>query len=333
MSVGERVRLARKGAGLSQRELAARSDLSAMAISKYERDLMVPSSRALLAIAKALGVGIEFLLRTTQVELAAPAYRSRQSLGVKAQAAVLARAQAHIERYFEVEELLGIEEGFREPVREMSPVASIEDVEGVADAVRAEWDLGEDPIENLMEVLEGNGIKVALVDADSAFDALIAQSSQGAPVVVVRTGIPGDRQRFSMAHELGHLLVKHGEDLDAEKVAYRFAGAFLVPKSAAVEELGAQRSRLDVMGELCPLKRKYGMSIAAWAYRAKDLDIITDRYFASFNKLLRVKGWHREEPCPLDPESTSRFMRLVQRAAAEGIVSRTKAMELVAQPM
>jgi len=328
MRVGGRIRLARKAAGLSQRELAAMCNLSAMAISKYERDLMMPQSSALLAISRALQVSIEFLLKSSEVKLAAPAYRCKSAMRVKAQASVLAKAQASIEKYFEVEELLGIKPEFLMPACNGTVVKSYEDVELVADQLREEWGLGKGPIENLMEVLEANGIKIAIVQADSAFDALMVETEEGVLVIVLRDGLPGDRQRFTLAHELGHAIVRHVGSLDPERVANRFAGALLVPAASVRSELGASRQRLDVQ-ELCSLKQRYGLSIAAWAYRARDLGIITDTYFVSFNRSLRARGLHREEEyCPMDSESTSRRLRLVQRAIAEGLVSRTKAEEL-----
>jgi len=329
MSVGGRIRLARKAAGLNQRELAAMCNLSAMAISKYERDLMMPQSSALISISKALQVSIEFLLKSSRVELTAPAYRCKTSLRVKSRASVLAKAQANIERYFEVEELLGIEPQFAMPDCRSIIAQSYEDIERVADALREEWGLGVGPIENLMEVLEAKGIKIAPVDADSAFDALMVETHSRIPVIVVRSDLPGDRQRFSLAHELGHVVARHVEALDSEKAANRFAGALLVPAVSARAELGTVRNRLDIK-ELCPLKRRYGLSISAWAYRAKDLGVISESYFAAFNRFLRARGLHREEEwCPMEPESTSRRLRLVSRAVAEGLVSRTKAEELL----
>jgi Zn-dependent peptidase ImmA (M78 family) len=328
MGVGGRIRLARKAAGLSQRKLASMCNLSAMAISKYENDLMMPQSSALLAIAQALNVSIEFLLKSSEVRLVAPAYRCKSSIRAKAQASVLARAQASIEKYFEVEEMLGIEPEFRVPKCTSHVVCSLDEVEGIADQLRSEWGLGSGPIENLMEVLETNGIKVAVVQADVTFDAMVAETNEGVPVIVVRDGLQGDRQRFTLAHELGHIVVKHNETLVSEKVANRFAGALLVPAAAARSELGESRHRLDIR-ELCALKQRYGFSIQAWAYRAKDLGIIDSSCFASFNRFLRAKGLHREEEyCPMASETTSRRSRLVQRAVAEGLVSRTKAEEL-----
>ena len=327
MSVGGRIRLARKAAGLSQRDLAAVCGLSAMAISKYENDLMMPRSSALVAIADALDVSIEFLLKASEVKLEEPAYRCRSAMRVRSRAAVLAKAQASVERYFEVEDLLGIEHGLQMPECSRQTVAALDEVEAIAVALRTEWELGLGPIVNLMETLESRGIKITVVDADGKFDALTAETNEGYPVIVMRDGLSGDRQRFTLAHELGHIVISHADSLDAEKVCNRFAGAFLLPAQAARSELGYSRSRLDIR-ELCELKKKYGISIGAWVYRAKDLGIITEQYCKSFYRFFRAKGLHREEYCYLEPESTTRRSRLVQRAVSEGLVSRTKAQEL-----
>jgi Zn-dependent peptidase ImmA (M78 family)/DNA-binding XRE family transcriptional regulator len=327
MSVGGRIRLARKAAGLNQRELASMCHVSAMAISKYENSLMMPQSSVLVAMSQALNVSIEFLLKSSEVELKEPAYRCRTAMRVKFQASILARAQANIERYFEVEDLLGIGHEFKMPACSERVVSSIDEAEIVAEELRIEWGLGTGPIVNLMEILESRGIKIAVVDADGKFDALMVETSEGFPVVVVRASLSGDRQRFTMAHELGHIVLTHSNTLNSEKVCNRFAGAFLVPALAGRTELGASRSRLDI-GELCALKQTYGLSIGAWVYRAKDLGIITENYCGSFYKAFRAKGLHKEEYCIVEPESTTRRSRLVQRAIAEGLVSRTKAQEL-----
>jgi len=80
VSFGDRLRRARRGAGLTMKELAQRAGpLSAMAISKYERDQMRPGSDVLRRLARALGVKVEYFHRTSAVQLKCPAFRKRQS--------------------------------------------------------------------------------------------------------------------------------------------------------------------------------------------------------------------------------------------------------------
>jgi len=80
MTIGERIKQARKIRGMSQRELAKRVEVSAQAISKYEREINAPSSGVLLRLSKALGVGVEFFVRPKSVVAITPDYRKRRAL-------------------------------------------------------------------------------------------------------------------------------------------------------------------------------------------------------------------------------------------------------------
>ncbi|MBC7252167.1 MAG: ImmA/IrrE family metallo-endopeptidase, partial [Anaerolineae bacterium] len=189
------------------------------------------------------------------------------------------------------------------------------------------------PIESLVEVLEDRGIKVGIVSGHEDFDALTFWADGTKPVIVVKRGLPGDRQRFSLAHELGHIVLEPVESVDAEKAAYRFAGAFLVPEPVVYFELGPERRTLDLY-ELHLLKHKYGLSMQAWIYRAKDLGILAASAATQLFKRFRQEGWHRQEPGdPIPPEEPGRMKRLVLRALAEDMISRSRAAELLGMPL
>ncbi len=332
MTIGERIKVARRAAGLSQRKLAEAVDVSAMAISKYERGLDVPSSAVLLRLAQALGVKTEYFLRPLTVAVAAPSYRRRASLPRKQEDAIIGQVQDWLERYLEVESLFG------EPLRFTLPsdldrrVVSLDDVEEVVLALRRQWNLGLGPIESLVEVLEERGVKVGWVEGHDDF-ALTLWANGDIPVIVVKRGVPGDRQRFNLAHELGHLVLAPVKDVDAEKAAYRFAGAFLVPAPTARHELGQRRYTLDLY-ELHLLKHKYGLSMQAWVYRAKELGIISQTAAERLFRRFRREGWHRDEPGDsIPPEEPGRMKRLVLRALAEDLISESRAAELLGMPL
>src|SRR5437660_8694090 len=101
MSIGERIRGARIMAGKSQRELPYNADVSAMAISKYEREMDIPSSSVLLRLSNALGVKIEYFLRPATVILSAPTYRRRTWLPSGEEAGILEHVQDWLERYLD----------------------------------------------------------------------------------------------------------------------------------------------------------------------------------------------------------------------------------------
>ncbi len=327
--MGERLRAARVRAQMSQRTLAEKVGVSHTAISKYERGLDVPGSDVLIRLAQALGVKVEYFFRPSIVTVTVPVYRRRRALPKRARDAIIVQVQDWLERYVEVERLFPEEQAqFQLPPEMKRRVSSLDDVEDVALALRDHWQLGLDPLDNLAELLEDRGIKVGMVEAHDKFDALTLWAD-GDPVIVLRKGMPGDRQRFSMAHELGHLILEVTEDLDEEKAANRFAAAFLVPRPAAYMELGRRRKHIYIH-ELHLLKHKYGLSMTAWITRARDLNIISHALAKRLFREFKRRNWWREEPGdPLPPEEPQRMKRLVMRALAEGIITRSRAAELL----
>jgi Zn-dependent peptidase ImmA (M78 family) len=326
--------MARVRAGLSLRALAQRVEVSPMAISKYERGLVVPGSAMLVKMANALQVKPDYFFRSTKVTLSSPEYRRKQSLSAKSRQMIMGEVQDWLERYMEVESLFFEEPpAFKMPEGFPRRISSIPEAEAVAEALRRSWGLGEDPIENLAEVLEEQNLKVGLVEGGEGFDALTLWSDHAWPVIAIKRGLPGDRQRLNLAHELGHNLMEHDETVNPEKAAFRFAGALLVPAKAAKWELGSIRRHLDYL-ELHSLKHKYGMSMQAWIYRARNLNIINEYVAARHFQDFRQRGWRLQEPWnQLPPEEPGRMKRLVMQALAENLISRSRAGELLGKPL
>ena len=318
---------------MSMRALAEGAGVSAMAISKYEHDLMTPGSDVLLRLAQALDVKAGFFLRPLTATLTtAPAFRCKASLGARDRATILAKTHAWLERYLDVESLVADAPVYVPPAIDCR-VATLEDVERLALALREAWDLGLDPIDNLVEVLEHHGIKVGVIEGVDDFDALTLWVNETVPVMVVKGGLPGDRQRLSLAHELGHLVLAPDEGLDEEKAALRFAAAFLVPRPMAIYELGKRRRELDLV-ELHMLKHRYGVSMQAWIYRARDLGIISQATATDLWKRFRAQGWRIVEPGdPIPQEVPERLGRLVLRALAENVITESRASELLDKPL
>jgi Zn-dependent peptidase ImmA (M78 family) len=145
----------------------------------------------------------------------------------------------------------------------------------------------------------------------------------------------GDRQRFTLAHELGHLLL-HGRlanDLNEEKACNRFAGAFLLPSAVIQQQLGLQRRMIEWQ-ELYLLKHEFGLSMAGCLFRAADVGVVDAETFAKLWKLFSLRGWRKQEPhLPYPQEQTILFKQLVYRALAEDWVGESKAAELLGIPL
>jgi len=331
---GERLKQARNAAGLSLRGLAELADISAMAISKYENNKSTPSSGVLLALAEALGVRVEYFFRTAKIELKEVEYRKHARLGKKVLNQIEGDVIEQIERYLELEEYLPVSpiEHFKLPDELPHQVESYDDIERLASIVRDSWGLGSNPIPDLIDTLEEKGIKVFQSQAlhGEKFDGLAAHVN-GTPVIVVGRDWPGDRQRFTLAHELGHLMLKDRlcNGLDEEAAANRFAGAFLVPFSEVIKELGHNRNWLEP-AELCVLKHAYGLSMQGWLYRAKDVGVLNKSAYQKLWGLFNARNWRKVEPGePYKAESPKLFLQLVFHACAEELISESKAAELL----
>ncbi|MEM3433902.1 MAG: XRE family transcriptional regulator [Candidatus Methanomethyliaceae archaeon] len=339
LSVGERIKQARLAAGLSGRQLAARVGVSHMAISKYEKNQMRPSTEVLLRLADALGIKVGFFSRPLQVELCCPAYRKHRRLPKRAQERIEGQIKEFLERYLTVEELFAPEERppFAWPFECSGRLRCVEEVEDWAEALRQAWGIGDDPIASLCETLEDHGVKVLLLEeGEEHFDGYSCWANESVPVVACpKEGRPGDRQRFTLAHELGHLLLADhlAAAVDPERACYRFAGAFLVPAAAVRHEVGAFRRRIE-LEELYDLKHKWGLSMRAWLFRLRDLGIISASYYQRMERQFRACGWHLREPGVQVPaEQPTRFKRLVERAVAEDLISLARAADLLNQPL
>jgi Zn-dependent peptidase ImmA (M78 family)/transcriptional regulator with XRE-family HTH domain len=328
MSIGERIKSARINAGLSQEALGQKLGVTKMAISKYENGTITPNSGVLIALAKALEVKIDYFFRGSAIRLSKPAYRCRKELSPKDETKILGKTADWLERYLDLEQITGSEKPLDIPDPGSCHVSSLDQIEDIAVYVRTAWHLNLNPIENLMDVLEQHGIKVGVIAAPVKFDALTMRYNEEHPLIIVNKTFPGDRQRLSLAHELGHMVLQLDEGIDEEEAAFRFAGAFLIPRETAIMELGPKRRMLDLR-ELYVLKHKYGISMGALIYRAKNLGIISeaaaDRHWIE----MRTKKWHLEEPGKqIEPEIPTHFELLLLRALTEHKISQSRFDEL-----
>ncbi len=336
---GQRLARARMMRGLSLRALsdALNGLVSHNALNKYEKGQMGPDSRVLLALCRVLGVDTEFFFRPTTITLSKIGFRKRTSVTGKEVDRIREEARDFFERYLEIEAILGLKPHPlpRVDLRNEGDMAGmLKGAERAASTLRKSWKIGINPIQNVHEELEHGGVKVKEVESESDFDGFSGWAGD-VPVIVLAKHLNGNlpRKRFTAAHELGHLVLQLPETLtkkEEERICDRFAGSFLMP-AAALSEFGAKRTSVT-LGELKALKAEWGMSLQAIMRRFEDLEIITKSRRQSFDFLYRAKyKWHvTGEPGEWSgSETASRFSMLVHRAAAEEIVSRSKAASLL----
>ena len=331
----ERLKLARKRNGLSLRALSSCMEgiVSAQAIGKYERGEMMPSSTVAIALAKALDVSMSYLLSPSNISLESVEFRKLASTKASERAAVEGQVLDHVDRYLQVEELLGIASSvWEEPCGAPYPIGVLKDADGAAMSLRNAWNLGGGPIPDMTELLEERGIKVFKLSLPRLVDGLTCYvhraEGEDVPVVVCSTDKSIERQRFTLAHELGHMVMEIPTGVPEEKACHRFASAFLVPQDELAREVGRRRFNFG-FGEIIEIKRMFGVSAAALVVRMRDLGIVTEATMVSIFRGIG-SSWRKDEPCPLErTESPRRFRRLCLRALAEEAISESKAAELL----
>ena len=346
--IADRVRLARRKAGLSLRGLSAAMDgrVSPQAVGKYERGESVPSSGVLVALSRALGVSLSYLMDTQGIEVEGVEFRTKSSTTARDRANVETEVLEWIERYLQIEAVVELESAeWQCPVEGPRELRQVGDSEQLAVDVREEWHLGTDPIPNMTELLEEKGLKVltvALPGRVSGLTCIVKRPDERTdlPVVVANSQFTLERRRFMLAHELAHRLIDTGSlsKRDQEAAANAFAGAFLMPRVQLLQEAGNRRNALGYK-EIIELKRLYQVSAVALLVRLQRLNIISKSALTYAFKTI-ARGWRTQEPEEIEPinergqrERPSRFERLCYRALAEGLISLAKGAELLRSPL
>jgi Zn-dependent peptidase ImmA (M78 family)/transcriptional regulator with XRE-family HTH domain len=333
---GNRLKLARKMAGFSLQELAdaLENKVSKQALNKYEMGQMNPSSEVLVAISRTLKVKPDYFFKKHQVELGKILFRKKASLSKKSEDSIVEKVRDYVERYLEIEGILEVANPFKNPLQSLT-IAKKSDVEVAANQLRKEWNIGTDPIPNILEMLELKGIKILLINDVDDIDGLAVFTSTGIPVVVVNTRNKSiERIRFTIIHELAHLLLqleKHILDnpKEVERYCHFFSSCFLIPTEMLLKQIGSGKRSYIRIEELIAIKEYFGISIRAIVHRLKELEVITDNYYQRWVVYMSKTYGAKEEPGVYKGEEKSRnFDQLVNRALAEEFISLSKAAAL-----
>lgn len=332
----KRLKSARTQAALSQDELVHRINglVSKNAISKYEKGEMMADGKVLIALAKALEVKPDYFFRPFTVKIDQIEFRKKKRLSVKHGKAIKQKVTDMVERYLEVEQFLSIESTFTNPIENIS-ITSREDVEYAVKQLLDSWKLGYNALPNVIGLLEDKEIKVVEIDAPDEFDGFSAWADAKYPIIVINKKYGIERKRLTALHELAHLLLNFSDGIEhkeMERICFQFGAAMLMPDETVRMELGAHRSHIPI-SELILIKQTYGISIQAIMQRARDLGIITESTFITFRK--RISRNRKEEGLGqyVGVEESNRFKQLVFRAAAEDIISMSKAANLFNQKL
>lgn len=322
-NIGERLLRLRLGAGLGQQELAERAQVAAGTISMVERGRAVLDPRTVRALAEVLDVSPEYLtLPRAELATTTPQLRAYADASQKTVDRVLHDTRTATEAIRElrlqlVPDILPIFDGDTNDFSEIDRIA--------ADSRTLAGLRDDEPVGNAIRAAERLGCVVLPMDSELGRHFGMSMRVDDVPVIRVsrsstdpELAVPGDRQRFTVAHELGHLVLHAGlgQPLAApdasrrEDEAHRFAAAFLVPGDAALRDLEELGGRVTLT-TLSRLKGKWGFSIKAFVTRFRQLGAIDDDHARSLFKQISARRWNRTEPVVVGNESAVWLARAV----------------------
>ena len=168
------------------------------------------------------------------------------------------------------------------------------------------------PIENLTEVLEDNGFFIIyrnLPKGMDGFTLLPGRNIRVNNIIILNKNHAGEQIRFSLARELGHIIMHRKLTGDIEEEANEFACEFLMPKVEIVPYLRNIKSLYDFI----PIKKIWRVSVQSLLYRAKTLGILTINQYKSFNVRISQLGYRQKEPAPI-PRETPNLLAELKRA-------------------
>ena len=303
--------LGRESRGLTQKELAEALSITQGTLSKIEGGLLQLSDDELIILSKVLNYPKHFFAQTDQIYGPGTSelyHRKRQDIPIKLLKKV--HATMHL-RHMQIDRLLkSVDIGAIDirPVDLDEPGAPMP--EEVARMTRAAWHLPTGPIQNVISVIENaGGIIIPCNIETNKIDAMSRWIPGTPPLFFINLNMPMDRIRFTLCHELGHIIMHQIPNTDMEKQADTFAAEFLMPA-------GEVKNSLDnlTLDKLSALKQYWKVSMAFIIYRAKSLNRITEnqaRYlYSQFGRM----GYRTKEPAWLEPpkEKAKLFYDLIK---------------------
>lgn len=299
---GNRLTLARHLAGLRKSDLAQRIQKSPTAVSAWESGAKHPTAATVAQLALSLAVDPGFFsVRGTDVAKVSglPHFRSLRSTSQLARDQAFAYGQISLD----ITEALERHVEFPDTDVPSHPV-DLEDItssspDNAANELRSAWNLPTGPVGHLVRELENHGILVVFSARQTSSVDAYSFDSRLRPVVVLNPSKSDYyRQRFDVAHELGHLVMHSDAEPGGravEQQASRFASELLMPAEEISSLLPTSMNRAAWV-TLGQLKEEWGVSIQALLYRSRHLGILGDVAYRNAMMTVSSRGWRRNEP-------------------------------------
>lgn len=287
--------LAREANGWTQSHLARLVDITQGHLSKIESGFVPPPESLIERLSGALGYPRRFL--SLDDPLYGPGaseffHRKRQT-----SPRMLARLHAQLNiRRIHIARLLKAVDLNADNIPRLD-LDEFESPEEIARAIRAAWQLPPGPLRNLTGAIEDAGGIVTRCDLGALQVSGVSRWVPGMPpLFFLNQDMPGDHERMTLAHELGHIVMHAVPRPSMEQEAFAFANALLLPE----QDLKPYIAGGVTLPLLANLKPYWGVSIAALIMAVSSLELVTERQARSLWMQMSKAGYRRREPPELD---------------------------------
>lgn len=313
MFYGERIKQLREMHKLTQTALIQSvPEITQSQLSRIEKGRVEPTEEIAALIAANTGVTIEFIMRTPDVDLRAhtPQFRARSRVTEGARNSALQWARLIAEQFERLSKGAAVASASLRQLYGASPRDAAQEVRN--------W-LGfnsDEPMNSLILDVERLGVTVlGLPISESNIDAFCAWR-QGVPTVCLLDGVPGDRLRFTVAHELGHLVLHDGQrsGQEVEQEADAFAAELLTP----IESIRHEFPHKITLSTLTMMKTTWGVSLRTLIRRARELNLVDQDRAIGLYKQISARGWNRAEPGHVPIEKPRAFRKLAEAKYGPG---------------
>jgi len=304
------IALARDARGLTQAKLATLAGMSQARISKVESGAVPLDLEPLSRIAKALELPMEFFFRQDSAHVGGACfkYRKRAATGARNLRQIEACASMQAMRVDSLLKGIELEPPYQFPRLDVGVEGDFETPTEAAIRVRALWGLPRGPIHDLTAVVEAAGALVIRTEFDTPLvDAQSVWTPPRVPMIFVNKNLSGERQRWTVAHETGHLVMHHRPSGDEEGEADEFAGELLMPQA----EIRPLLNNLT-LDKLATLKVQWKVSMAAILVRARRIGAIDADRYRFLNMEISRRRWRREEPNPIPAEQSATLNQILR---------------------
>ena len=293
-------------------------------ITGYEKGEFEPSASNLEKIAECLRFPISFFGLEEELQLIdkdAASFRSLSKMSAAQRDVALYSGALTVTLNHAIEQRFELPATKLPDLRDAAP-------EVAAAELRRYWDMGEQPIKNVIHLLESQGVRVYSLAIDAAEVDAFSMWRQQIPYVFLNTLKSSERARFDAMHELGHLVLhRHGSPdggQEVEKAANDFAAAFLMPRSSVLAYVPKFLS-LDI---LVKLKKIWGVSVAALAFRLQRLGLLSEWQYRDLAIQINKRGYRKQEPDSMPRETSQILAKAFASLRSEGISKSNIATEL-----